>query len=116
MYPDDITDLPIAEVLDQIKLGSSDGLDARMQALLRIGRTVGRAPRELSAADVDAAISAGATDADVQLAILIAAGFSMYNRMVDGLRARTAPDVAAYRDRAVEIAERGYSLPVAPGR
>ena len=35
----------------------------------------------------------------------------MYNRMVDGLRARTPPSADAYRARAVEIADHGYSDP-----
>ena len=76
-----------------------------------------RAPLELTADDVAAAGAAGATDADVQLAVLIAAAFSMYNRMVDGFRARTAPVTEAYRERAGEIAESGYSAPSpAPAR
>ena len=101
-------------VIDAIKLGSSDGLDSKMQALLRIARTVQRAPRDLTTADVDLALAAGATDADVQLAVLIAAAFSMYNRMVDGLRAKTAPTAEAYRARATEIADHGYSAPAVP--
>ena len=80
-----------------------------MQALLHIARTVRGEPRDLTAADVAAAHAAGATDADVQLAVLIAAAFSMYNRMVEGFRARTPPSADVYRDRATEIAEHGYS-------
>ena len=47
----------------------------------------------------------------MQLAVLISAAFSMYNRMVDGLRARTPADTDAYRARAAEIAADGYSGP-----
>ena len=68
---------------------------------------------------VAAAHAAGATDADVQLAVLIAAAFSMYNRMVEGFRAKTPPTAEAYRSRAAEIAEHGYSAPqvaAVPGR
>ena len=96
-------------LVDTIKLGSSAGLDAKMCALLHISRTVRRQPLDLTAADVAAARDAGATDADVQLAVLIAAAFSMYNRMVDGFRAPTPPTAEAYRSRAGEIAEHGYS-------
>jgi uncharacterized peroxidase-related enzyme len=99
------------ELLDGVKLGSSDGFDGKMTALLAIARTVGRDARALTAADVADATAAGASDADVQLAVLIAAGFSMYNRMVDGLRARTAPTTEVYRTRAGEIAEHGYQRP-----
>jgi 3-methyladenine DNA glycosylase/8-oxoguanine DNA glycosylase len=53
----------------------------------------------------------------VQLAVLIAAAFSMYNRMVEGFRARTAPTPEAYRERAGEIATHGYSgAPVATAK
>ena len=96
-------------LIDTIKLGSSDGLDPKLVALLHIARTVRRDALALTDADVAAAHDAGATDADVQLAVLIAAAFSMYNRMVDGFRAATPPVTAAYRDRAREIASHGYS-------
>jgi len=101
-------------LLETIKLGSSEGFDDKMRALLHIARTVRREPRKLTAADVEAAHAAGATDADVQLAVLIASAFSMYNRMVEGFRARTAPDPEAYQTRAGEIAAHGYSVPPAP--
>lgn len=98
-----------APLIETIKLGSSDGFDDKMRALLHIARTVQRAPRQLTAADVAAAHAAGAVDADVQLAVLIAAAFSMYNRMVEGFRAKTPPTAEAYRARAGEIAAHGYS-------
>ncbi len=99
----------LVPLIDTIKLGSSDGLGPKMQALLHIARTVRRDPRELTAADVEAALAAGAADADIQLAVMIAAAFSMYNRMVDGFRAQTPPTAEAYRARASEIAAHGYS-------
>lgn len=99
----------LVPIVDEIKRGSSEGLGEKMRALLHIARTVRREPRDLTAGDVAAAHAAGATDADVQLAVLIAAAFSMYNRMVEGFRARTPPTADAYRSRAAEIAEHGYS-------
>lgn len=99
----------LVPLIDGIKLGSSEGFDDKMRALLHVARTVRREPRDLTAADVAAALAAGASDADVQLAVLIAAAFSMYNRMVDGFRAKTPPSAEAYRARAAEIAEHGYS-------
>ena len=102
--------IPLLEVVTS---GSDEGLSDKMRALLAIARTVGRNARELTAADVDAALAAGATDGDVQLAVLIASGFSMYNRLVDGFRARTAPVADVYRERAEEIAANGYSAPTA---
>jgi uncharacterized peroxidase-related enzyme len=100
-----------AALLEDLKLGALHGLDRKMQALVQIARTVGRRSRDLSAEDVEAARAAGATDADVQLAVLIASAFSMYNRLVDGFRARTPTNPEAYRERAAEIAEHGYSPP-----
>jgi AhpD family alkylhydroperoxidase len=96
-------------LLDEIKVGSFEKFSPKMRALIQIARTVRRAPRELTVDEVNAAITAGATDADVQLAVLISAAFSMYNRMVDGFRARTSPDLGVYRPRAAQIAEHGYS-------
>jgi uncharacterized peroxidase-related enzyme len=107
-------DTDLVPILDQLKVGSSDGLEPKMRALVHISRTVQRAPLELTTRNVADARDAGATDADVQLAVLIAAAFSMYNRMVDGFRARTAPSTEAYRQRAGEIAESGYSAPPVP--
>jgi uncharacterized peroxidase-related enzyme len=104
---DGVADL--APLLDTIKVGSSEGFDDKMRALLHIARTVQREPRQLTAADVAAAHAAGASDADVQLAVLIAAAFSMYNRMVEGFRAKTPATPEAYRSRAGEIAAHGYS-------
>jgi uncharacterized peroxidase-related enzyme len=102
-----------APLVDVVKTGSSEGFDVKMQALLHVARTVRRDPLELTDADVAVALEAGATDADVQLAVLIASAFSMYNRLVDGFRARTPPTPEAYRERASEIAEHGYSAPPA---
>jgi uncharacterized peroxidase-related enzyme len=96
-------------LVDTVKVGSSDGFDDKMSALLRIARVVCEQPRSLVAADVAAARNAGATDGDVQLAVLIASAFSMYNRIVEGFRARTPPSPEAYRARAAEIAAHGYS-------
>jgi uncharacterized peroxidase-related enzyme len=96
-------------MIDVLKQKSSDGFDAKMSALLRIARVVAEAPRTLTADEVAAAHQAGASDGDVQLAVLIASAFSMYNRMVEGFRAPTPPTPEAYRSRAAEIAEHGYS-------
>jgi AhpD family alkylhydroperoxidase len=100
-------------LIDAAKAGSSEGFDPKMQALLHIARTVRRDALALTEEEVTAAHDAGATEGDVQLAVLIASAFSMYNRLVDGFRARTAPTPEVYRERAAEIAENGYSAPSA---
>jgi uncharacterized peroxidase-related enzyme len=109
--PDGGDHLAHLPALEAIKAGSLDELDPKMRALAGIARTVGRRARDLNAEDVARARAAGATDADVQLAVLIASAFSMYNRLVDGFRARTPARPEAYRGRAAEIAEHGYSAP-----
>lgn len=98
-------------LVEALKHGSSAGFEPKMQALLHIVRMVGRESRALSRAEVATARDAGASDADVQLAVLIAAAFSMYNRLVDGFRAKTPASTDAYKARAAEIAEHGYSAP-----
>ena len=103
----------VDKLIDAIKLGGSEGVSAKVAALLHVARTVARNPRALTRADVDRAVEAGATDADTQLAVLIASAFCMYNRMVDGFRAKTPPITDPYRARAQEIADRGYSDPAA---
>jgi uncharacterized peroxidase-related enzyme len=98
-------------IVDGVKTGGDGGLEGKMPALLHIARTVQRRALDLRREDVERALAAGASDADTQLAVLIASAFCMYNRMVDGLRARTPPTPEAYRARAAEIAEHGYSSP-----
>jgi uncharacterized peroxidase-related enzyme len=98
-------------LLDELKVGALDGFDPKMRALLHIAKVVRHNPLELTADDVAAATSAGATDGDVQLAVCIASAFSMYNRLVDGLRAMTPPTTEVYAETAQRIADQGYSRP-----
>jgi uncharacterized peroxidase-related enzyme len=96
-------------LVDGVKSGGSDGRGPKVGALIDLARHVQRDPRAVTREHVQRALDAGATDADTQLAVLIASAFCMYNRMVDGLRARTPASEDAYRGRAVEIADHGYS-------
>lgn len=106
-----VTPLGIDALVDGVKSGGSEGLDAKMRALLDLARVVQRRSRDVTRDDVARARAAGATDGDTQLVVLIASAFCMFNRMVDGLRAKTPPSVDAYRARAVEVADRGYRNP-----
>ena len=101
----------VAALVDGVKCGTSGKLDAKVRALVHIAWTVQRDARALERADVQRALDVGATDADTQLAVLIAAAFCMYNRMVEGFRAPTPPSDEAYRGRATQIADHGYSDP-----
>jgi uncharacterized peroxidase-related enzyme len=99
----------VSDLIDSIKNGETKRLDPRMAALTVIARQVGRSARHLRREEIDAAKSAGASDGDIQLAVLIAAAFCMYNRMVDGMRAQTPANPRAYEDRARQIADYGYA-------
>ena len=104
-------------LVDELLVGALDGFDPKMRALLHVATVVRRNPLELTADDVAAATGAGASDGDVQLAVCIASAFSMYNRLVDGLRAMTPPVTEPYAEPAQRIAEHGYSrgpIPAAP--
>lgn len=105
-------------LVEDLLIGELGAFDPKMAALLRIAAAVRRNPLELTSADVDAATAAGASDGDVQLAICIASAFSMYNRLVDGLRAMTPPTTDPYAEPAKRIADHGYSarpMPAASG-
>ena len=99
----------ISDLIDGIKAGGSEGLSPKLAALVELARGVRANPRAVLRSEVERALDAGATDADTQLAVLIASAFCMYNRMVDGLRAPTPPSAEAFRERAAQIAEHGYS-------
>jgi uncharacterized peroxidase-related enzyme len=101
----------VEPLVEAIKEGRFEQLTPKMARLASIVRRVARNARSLERAEVEDAKRAGAGDGDIQLAIMIAAAFSMYNRMVDGLRARTPATVTAYAVRACEIADHGYSDP-----
>jgi alkylhydroperoxidase family enzyme len=101
-------------LLDGLLVGDVGAFGPKMRALLHVASVVRRNPLELTAGDVEAATSAGATDGDVQLAVCIASAFSMYNRLVDGLRTMTPPTTDAFGEAARRIADQGYSRPPAP--
>jgi len=94
---------------EALKSGRVSALSEKLQALIGVAMVVREHGRKLRSVDVESARDAGATDEDVQLAVLIASAFCMYNRMVDGLRARTPADVSAHYARAKQIAQFGYN-------
>jgi len=105
----DVANVP--QLVDGLKLGSVEQLSPKLAALVQIALVVRKNARELERADVQRALDVGASDADTQLAVLIAAAFCMYNRIVDGFRAQTPASTEAYRVRAEQIADHGYSNP-----
>ncbi|CAN5378277.1 carboxymuconolactone decarboxylase family protein [soil metagenome] len=100
-----------ARLVDLVKTGTTSALSPKVAALIDIALIVRRSAHQLTAEAVDRALAVGASDADTQLAVMIAAAFCMYNRIVDGFRARTPASTEAYKARAEQIADHGYSDP-----
>jgi uncharacterized peroxidase-related enzyme len=96
-------------LVDDIKDGRMKALHPKIRELIRIALVVREHGRKLQLSDIKNAIDAGATDGDIQLSILIASAFCMYNRIVDGFRAKTPLDIRAHEERAKQIADFGYS-------
>ena len=82
----------------------------KLKALLLIAARTAESGRLVTAADVDRARQAGATDLEIHDTVLIAAVFCLCNRYVDGLATWTPPDPEFYRQRAAVIVENGYTL------
>jgi uncharacterized peroxidase-related enzyme len=85
----------------------------KLKALLALAGKVAKGGTHVTAADVDRAREAGATDVEVHDTVLIAAAFCMFNRYVDGLATWAPDDPAFYRMRAAIVAEHGYAGSVA---
>ena len=84
-------------------------ISPKLKALLMIAAKVQQDGKLVAEGDVHAARILGATDLEIHDTVLIAAAFSMYNRLVDGFRASTPASLDPYLGRAAEIAARGYS-------
>lgn len=98
-----------AAIVDEVKTCSDCRLGRKFESLLHIARVVTVNSRALTKREVEQAKEAGATDADVQVTILITSMMVMYNRMVDGFRSCTPDSPEAYRERAQLIVEHGYT-------
>lgn len=96
-------------LVDRVKRTPDEaGISPKLKALLVIAGKVQKGGRRVTACDVAAARSEGATDLEIHDAVLIAAAFCMYNRYVDGLATAIPDDPAWYRERGRKVAEIGY--------
>jgi uncharacterized peroxidase-related enzyme len=84
------------------------GISEKLKALLAIAGEVQKDGKQVTAADVELARSAGATDMEIHDTVLIAAAFCMYNRYVDGLDTWQPHDEELYRQRGRKAAKEGY--------
>lgn len=101
-------------ITEAIKVGSSEELSPKLKGLMRVALNVQGLVQdhEQEAQAIQQALEAGATPGDIQHTIVISAAFSMYNRLVEGFRAVTPSDTGLYKERAAQIAEHGYQLPL----
>jgi uncharacterized peroxidase-related enzyme len=98
------------KLVEQVKCDpSSAPISAKLKALLNIALHVQQGGKLVTSADIAEARRHGATDLEIHDTVLIAANFCMMNRYVDGLAAWTPDDPDFYRERAVVVAEHGYS-------
>ena len=97
------------QYIDDIKKDfHSTQLSEKMKSLLSIAASVQKSGRHVTAAQIETAKNAGATDKEIHDTVLIAAAFCMFNRYVDGLATWAPTDRQVYIDRAPRRAEEGY--------
>lgn len=100
------------ELIRQVKTDFNEAhLSAKMKALLSIAGSVQKGGKMVMPQQIADARSEGATDQEIHDTVLIAAAFCMFNRYVDGLGTWAPADQTIYRERALDIAERGYTRP-----
>jgi uncharacterized peroxidase-related enzyme len=83
-------------------------ISEKLKMLLVIAGKVQKGGKHVTAADVEEARKAGATDLEIHDTVLIAAAFCMYNRYVDGLDTWQPHDEELYRQRGRKTAKEGY--------
>jgi uncharacterized peroxidase-related enzyme len=87
---------------------ASAPISEKLRALLAVAAKVQNSGLDVTADDIAAARSAGASDEDLHDAVLVAAAFCMFNRYVDGLATLTPDRPEAYAQHAKNLAEGGY--------
>jgi uncharacterized peroxidase-related enzyme len=81
----------------------------KMKSLLSIAASVQKGGKNVTAAQIQDAKLAGATDKEIHDTVLIAAAFCMFSRYVDGLATWAPTDKTYYIERAKQRAEEGYA-------
>jgi uncharacterized peroxidase-related enzyme len=98
------------QLVQRVKTDWQDAeISPKLKALLHIAGKVQLGGKHVTAEDVAAARSQGATDLEIHDTVLIAAAFCMCNRYVDGLGTWAPEDPAIYHGRAADIVRHGYS-------
>lgn len=103
------------DLVRQVKVNFMEAdIPPKLKALLVIAGQVQQGGKHVTAAAVEAARNAGATDLEIHDTVLIAAAFCMYNRYVDGLGTLQPHDESMYREMGKQLATRGYRRTVEP--
>jgi uncharacterized peroxidase-related enzyme len=99
------------KVDEVLKDPSKAPISDKMKILLNLADKVRISGREVEEADIIAARENGVSDVEIHDTVLIAAGFSMFNRYVDGLASLTPEDPAEYTAMGDRMAANGYVSP-----
>jgi uncharacterized peroxidase-related enzyme len=98
------------ELVDSVRFNYQNaGVSPKLQSLLAIAGKVQESGKLVTAEDISAARTQGATDLEIHDTVLIAAMFCMCNRYVDGLATPTPRDHSLYREMGKRLAEAGYT-------
>jgi len=97
------------ETVEQVKHDHTHAsVSEKMKTLLTIAKAVQVSGKNVTSDMIDRAKSEGATDLEIHDTVLIAALFSMYNRLVDGLASVTPSEPAFYDRLAHILVDKGY--------
>lgn len=97
------------ETVEQVKHDHAKApVSDKMRALLTIAKAVQVSGKNVTTAMISRAKSEGATDLEIHDTVLIAALFSLYNRLVDGLASVTPTEPAFYDRLAHILVDKGY--------
>jgi uncharacterized peroxidase-related enzyme len=80
----------------------------KMKALLTVAKAVQVSGKNVTSEMINKAKATGASDLEIHDTVLIAALFSLYNRLVDGLASVTPADSAFYERLAHILVDKGY--------
>ncbi|HEU5054160.1 MAG TPA: carboxymuconolactone decarboxylase family protein [Hanamia sp.] len=98
------------QFIDDIKRDyTSTPISEKLKALLSIAGSVQKGGKYVTADQIAAAKTLGATDKEIHDTVLIAAAFCMFNRYVDGLNTWAPQDRNVYIERAKMRADDGYA-------
>ena len=88
----------------------ASGFSPKLQALLALSKALQSCVLGVTPEHIERARTAGASDLDIHDTVLITAAFCMYNRYVEGLGTREAPE-SDYEPMGRRLRDQGYAPP-----